>query len=103
MIAVDPGRLTPDVARRKNVTHVHGSAFDYEPREAVDWLFCDMAWRPLEVAALLAKWGKRRWANALCANVKLPMKQRVRFVEEARKMGYISMRLDTLPFMGRAH
>ena len=23
-------------------------------------------------------------------------------VEEARKMGYISMRLDTLPFMGRA-
>ena len=33
----------------------------------------DMAWRPLEVAALLARWGRNRWATWLVANIKLPM------------------------------
>ena len=28
------------------------SLFDFEPEDSVDWLLCDMAWRPLEVAAV---------------------------------------------------
>jgi 23S rRNA (cytidine2498-2'-O)-methyltransferase len=50
----------------------------------VDWLFCDMAWRPLEVAALLAKWGRRRWARMLVANVKLPMTRKAEIVARVR-------------------
>ncbi len=80
VIAVDPAKLAPDIRSAKGVTHVQASAFQYLPQHPVDWLFCDMAWRPLEVAELLAKWGRRRLANGLVANVKLPMKERVKFV-----------------------
>jgi 23S rRNA (cytidine2498-2'-O)-methyltransferase len=86
VIAVDPANLAPALRGRKGLVHVKASAFDFAPDEPVDWLCCDMAWRPLEVAALLAKWGRRRWASALVANVKLPMKQRVEFVERVLKI-----------------
>jgi len=82
VIAVDPAKLAPELAKKKGLVHVMGSAFDFAPEAAVDWLLCDMAWRPLEVAQLLAKWGRRKWATALVANVKLPMKQRVTFVRK---------------------
>jgi 23S rRNA (cytidine2498-2'-O)-methyltransferase len=80
VVAVDPAKLAPAFAKHRSVTHVQASAFDYLPPSPVDWLLCDMAWRPLEVAALLAKWARRRLARALVANVKLPMKDRVGFV-----------------------
>ena len=73
VIAVDPAKLRPDILAKKGVRHVQESAFTFAPDEPIDWLFCDMAWRPLEVAALLAKWGRRRWARMLVANIKLPM------------------------------
>ncbi|WP_370458941.1 23S rRNA (cytidine(2498)-2'-O)-methyltransferase RlmM [Aggregicoccus sp. 17bor-14] len=73
VIAVDPAKLLPELARNPRVRHEQASAFSYEPEEPVDWLFCDMAWRPLEVAQLLAKWGRRGWADQLVANIKLPM------------------------------
>ncbi len=81
VIAVDPAQLAPEVRRMKGLVHVKESAFDFVPTEPVDWLFCDMAWRPLEVAQLLAKWGRRKLATTLVSNVKLPMKQRVEFVQ----------------------
>jgi 23S rRNA (cytidine2498-2'-O)-methyltransferase len=81
VIAVDPAQLAPEVRRMKGLVHVKESAFDFVPTEPVDWLFCDMAWRPLEVAQLLAKWGRRKLATTLISNVKLPMKHRVEFVQ----------------------
>jgi 23S rRNA (cytidine2498-2'-O)-methyltransferase len=84
VIAVDPAELRPDVARHRGLTHEKKSAFGYEPEEPVDWLFCDMAWRPLEAAQLLAKWGRRRWARIVVANLKLPMKQKAKIVDELR-------------------
>lgn len=75
-IAVDPARLAPEIAADRGVRHVQASAFTFEPQSPVDFLLCDMAFRPLDVAALLAKWGRRRWARALLANFKLPMKRR---------------------------
>ncbi|XXF80075.1 23S rRNA (cytidine(2498)-2'-O)-methyltransferase RlmM [Myxococcaceae bacterium GXIMD 01537] len=74
--AVDPARLMPELAGNPRVKHVQESAFTYAPEEPADWLFCDMAWRPLEVAQLLAKWGRRGWASHLVANIKLPMKDK---------------------------
>jgi 23S rRNA (cytidine2498-2'-O)-methyltransferase len=87
IVAIDPGALLPELAKNRAVEHLKISAFDYEPDEPVDWLFCDMAWRPLEVASLIAKWGRRRWASAFIANIKLPMKRRAEFVE--RVLGII--------------
>ena len=78
--------MAPELQKHGKLRHVKDSAFAFEPEEPVDWLFCDMAWRPLEVAALLAKWGRRGWASQLVANIKLPMKDknpilhRVRFL-----------------------
>lgn len=76
VIAVDPARLMPELASNPRVRHAQESAFAFAPEEPVDWLFCDMAWRPLEVAQLLAKWGRRGWASHLVANIKLPMKDK---------------------------
>ena len=45
-----------------------------------------MAWRPLEMASLLAKWGRRRWASPLVSNIKLPMRQRVEFAQRVMKI-----------------
>jgi len=75
-IAVDPAHLAPEIAADRGVRHVQASAFTFEPETTVDFLLCDMAFRPLDVAALLAKWARRRWARALLANFKLPMKRR---------------------------
>jgi 23S rRNA (cytidine2498-2'-O)-methyltransferase len=75
--SVDTGLLAPDVAKHPRVKHFHQTAFAFAPDEPVDWLFCDMAWRPLEVAQLLAKWARNRWATQLVANIKLPMKDKL--------------------------
>lgn len=82
--SVDPGQLAPDLQRHPKVRHVTMSAFDFAPEEPVDWLFCDMAWRPLEVAQLLGKWGRRRWAMQLVSNIKLPMKDKLPVVATVR-------------------
>jgi 23S rRNA (cytidine2498-2'-O)-methyltransferase len=86
VLAVDPAKLSPELMKRKGVRHFCQSAFQFEPPEPVLWLCCDMAWRPMEVAQLLAKWGRKRWANFLVSNIKLPMKQRAEFVKELTKM-----------------
>ncbi len=44
-----------------------------------------MAWRPLEVAQLLARWGRRRWATLLVANLKLPMKDKLPILWRCRQ------------------
>lgn len=75
--SVDPANLAPDVAKHAKVRHFKESAFQFEPDSPVDWLFCDMAWRPLEVAQLIAKWGRRGWASQVISNIKLPMKDKL--------------------------
>jgi 23S rRNA (cytidine2498-2'-O)-methyltransferase len=98
VIAVDPARMAPSLQQlltrppkgRRGapptsgpLRHMQLSAFDYQPEESpVDWLLCDMAWRPLEVAQLLAKWARRGWARFLVANIKLPMKRKVEMLDQ---------------------
>jgi 23S rRNA (cytidine2498-2'-O)-methyltransferase len=86
VVAVDPARLAPDLMRHPKLAHVQESAFAYAPDEPADWLFCDMAWRPLEVAQLLAKWARRGWASFLVANLKLPMKDKNPVIHRARSL-----------------
>lgn len=85
VVAVDPAKLEPDLMKRRGLKYVKGSAFDFEPDEPVDWLLCDMAWRPLEVAQMLARWARRRDATLLVANFKLPMKRKAEMVARIRK------------------
>jgi 23S rRNA (cytidine2498-2'-O)-methyltransferase len=84
VVAVDPARLGPALVGRRGLRHVQASAFAFEPLEPADWLLCDMAWRPLEVAKLLARWGRRGWASFLVANLKLPMKRKAEMVMRLR-------------------
>ncbi len=86
VVAVDPAQLAPSLAKNRNLRHVQASAFDWLPDEPADWLFCDMAWRPLEAAALLAKWGRRGAARFLVANIKLPMRKKVEFVRRVTEI-----------------
>jgi 23S rRNA (cytidine2498-2'-O)-methyltransferase len=100
VLAVDPANLAKELRDNRRVQHVKASAFDFAPEEPVDWLFCDMAWRPLEVAALLAKWARRGWARLLIANIKLPMKQRaahlLRVLDILRDGGWTSLQARQL-------
>jgi 23S rRNA (cytidine2498-2'-O)-methyltransferase len=89
VVAVDPANLARPLLQglklpNPKLTHARQSAFAYEPPEPADWLFCDMAWRPLEVAALLAKWARRGWADFLVANIKLPMREKNSILHRVR-------------------
>ncbi len=86
VIAVDPAELRDDVRDHSRLVHEKVSAFGYAPPEPVDWLFCDMAWRPVEVARMLAKWARRGWARVLVSNVKLPMTKKAAIVREVREI-----------------
>jgi 23S rRNA (cytidine2498-2'-O)-methyltransferase len=85
IIAVDRANLQPDIARDRRVLHLRDNAFTFRPDEPADWLFCDMVWKPAEVAKLLAEWGKRHWARYLVSNIKLPMKRRLATVNEVKR------------------
>jgi 23S rRNA (cytidine2498-2'-O)-methyltransferase len=100
VVAVDRAALAPEVARHPHLSHRRESAFAYAPDEPVDWLLCDMAWRPLEVAALLARWGREQWALHLVSNLKLPMRDKVATLARARAIleegGWKGVRLRQL-------
>lgn len=98
VVAIDPGRLAPHLAGR--LEHLRTNAFTFEPELPADWVLCDMAYRPLEVAGLLAKWGRRRWAQFLLANIKLPMNRRVAMLARVREIlttgGWTGLRMRQL-------
>lgn len=100
VVAVDRAALAPELERNPHLRHLRQSAFAFVPEEPVDWLLCDMAWRPLEVAALLARWGKEAWALHLVANLKLPMRDKVATLETARGLletgGWKALRMRQL-------
>lgn len=101
VVAVDPKELVVR-APPKRLAHLKQSAFTYAPPETLDWVVCDMAYRPLEVAKLLAKWARRSWARQLISNIKLPMKQKVAVLEEIRAVleeaGWEGLRMRQLFF-----
>lgn len=84
VVAVDRARMHAEIARDPRLVHVTESAFGWRPSKPVDWLFCDMVWKPLEVAALIARWRKDRLCRFALANFKLPMKRRADMVSSIR-------------------
>lgn len=98
--AVDRGKLAPNLRNQKNLEHIPADAFHFNPGDPVDWLCCDMAWRPLEVAGLLARWARRGWARHLIVNFKLPMKKKAEHLFRIRDIlsdgGWSSLRARQL-------
>jgi 23S rRNA (cytidine2498-2'-O)-methyltransferase len=98
VVAIDPGRIAPHLVGR--LEHLKMNAFSFEPEVPADWVLCDMAYRPLEVAGLLAKWGRRRWAQFLLANIKLPMSRRVDMLARVKEIlatgGWTGLRMRQL-------
>jgi|GEM_PF-478599 len=99
VIAIDPAKMKVDLPKKRFV-HAKQSAFDYAPPETLDWVICDMAWRPLEVAQLLAKWARRIWARQMIVNFKLPMQQKAKMLKQVLKVlekaGWHSLRARQL-------
>lgn len=85
VIGVDPAKMKVDLPK-KRFEHLQKSAFEYAPPETLDWVICDMAWRPLEVAQLLAKWARRIWARQMIVNFKLPMVQKAQMLSQILKV-----------------
>lgn len=83
VIAVDRAAMAPALARDRRLSHVRDNAFDFRPDEPVDWLFCDMVHKPVEVARLIARWGREGLARLVVSNLKLPMKKRLPAVADA--------------------
>jgi 23S rRNA (cytidine2498-2'-O)-methyltransferase len=75
VIAVDRQALKIELPKKKAV-YVQGNAFQFSPPETVDWVFADLAQRPMDVAKLLAKWGRHVWARQMVVSFKLPTKDR---------------------------
>ena len=100
VLAVDPAKLDPLVMKKRGLTHLRDDAFRFEPDEPIDWLVADMAWRPLEAAALYGKWARRRWARHLIANIKLPMKKKAEYLLRVRDIlessGWTNLRVRQL-------
>jgi len=75
VIAVDRQTLKIELPKRR-AAFIQGNAFHYAPPETVDWVFVDLAQRPLDVAKLVAKWGRHVWARQVVVSFKLPMKSK---------------------------
>lgn len=100
VLAVDMGKLAPSLRNKKGIYHLERDAFTFEPDEPVDWLFADLAFRPLDTAGLFCRWARRAWARFLVANIKLPMKQKAHTIERIREMlldaGWSSLKIRQL-------
>jgi 23S rRNA (cytidine2498-2'-O)-methyltransferase len=100
VIAVDPARMDEKLQSDKRLRHVQGDAFKFTPSEPADWLFCDMVWRPIEVARMLGRWARQRNTRMLVSNFKLPMKRKIEMLQEIKstlsESGFTSIRTRQL-------
>lgn len=80
--AVDNGPMGEQVMASGLVEHRREDGFRYRPSRAVDLLVCDMVEQPSRIADLMARWLQRGDCRAAVFNLKLPMKQRFRAVQD---------------------
>ena len=84
VMAIDNGALKGDLVDNAMVKHLRMDGFKFEPKQAVDWMVCDMVDKPSRIAALVARWMGQQWCGASIFNLKLPMKKRFEEVEKCR-------------------
>lgn len=86
VIAIDNGKLAPEVMASGQVEHLRADGLTWRPRRPVHWLVCDMAEKPARVAALMADWLAEGHCEEIVFNLKLPMKKRYEEVELCRTL-----------------
>jgi len=80
--AIDNGSMSSELMDTGMVTHIKADGFKYTPEKTVDWLVCDMVERPLHISQLMARWLSDGLCRHVAFNLKLPMKQRYKIVQE---------------------
>ncbi|VAW81087.1 23S rRNA (cytidine(2498)-2'-O)-methyltransferase [hydrothermal vent metagenome] len=80
--AVDNGPLNPKLLESGLCKHVMHDAFRYDPGYPNDWLICDIVDKPMRVMDLINHWLEHRWCQYTIFNLKLPMQQRYKFIEQ---------------------
>ena len=86
VMAIDNGPLKGDLVDNAMVKHLKMDGFKFQPKQAVDWMVCDMVEKPSRIAALVARWIGQQWCTASIFNLKLPMKKRFEEVEKCREV-----------------
>jgi 23S rRNA (cytidine2498-2'-O)-methyltransferase len=69
--AVDRSPLRDDLMDHPRVCFLRGDAFQFEPRQPVDWLLCDVIAPPERSAELLLRWLQKRWCRHFVVTLKL--------------------------------
>ncbi len=74
--SIDNGPLRQHVLDSGLVTHLREDGFRWQPKQALDWMVCDMVEQPRRVAERMATWVREGWCRHAIFNLKLPMKKR---------------------------
>jgi len=91
--SIDNGPLRQHVMDSGLVEHLRADGFNWQPRQPLDWMVCDMVEQPRRVAERMATWMREGWCRHAIFNLKLPMKKRWQetrlclhlFAEQSRK------------------
>jgi 23S rRNA (cytidine2498-2'-O)-methyltransferase len=68
--AIDNGPMKNGAAQNSNIEHIRADAFRWQPRNPVQWLFCDMVEEPSRVIALVKQWIGNKWCSNAIVNLK---------------------------------
>jgi len=82
VFAIDNGAIDPELMETGLVTHRREDAFHFKPSQLVDWLVCDVVEQPASIADLMLNWFLKGWTTRAIFNLKLPMKQRLKEVQQ---------------------
>ncbi|MBC7989680.1 MAG: 23S rRNA (cytidine(2498)-2'-O)-methyltransferase RlmM, partial [Luteimonas sp.] len=74
--AIDNGPLRQHVIDTGLVEHLRADGFQWQPKQPLDWMVCDMVEQPRRVAERMATWFREGWCRHAVFNLKLPMKKR---------------------------
>jgi len=80
--AVDNGPIDKNLIDSGLCQHFTQDAYRYTPKYPNDWLVCDIVDKPLRVMDLINHWIENRWCQYTIFNLKLPMQQRFKFIED---------------------
>ncbi len=84
--AIDNGPMQASLLKTGQVEHLREDAYTWQPPHTLDWLVCDMVDQPIRVARLMGTWIENGWTRRAIFNLKLPMKQRWREVEQCLEL-----------------
>lgn len=86
VLAVDNGPLKGPVATHSAVTHLRVDGFKFRPKQAVDWLVCDMVEQPKRVSQLILDWFLTGFTRQAIFNLKLQPGKRLAEVQMCQKL-----------------